>query len=307
MRSRLRHFVFRSVLPRLGYEPLFHMNLDEKAWPTISAITSKLQYRGNIESVDCGPNGYDEGSGVLEEYARKSHPVVLKGYVNTLMPWSVDKLRQEIGNINARIRVGEYDDARGAPDIIKISVGSFLDHLQGNGELAGQERHVEGKGPYLASQIFPTLAKQLPLPKFFTSFPKTTFWLGTDGRSPLHCHVLCDVLLTQLIGKRRVMLVPPHQAPLVGCIPRNINVCTGSYDPFESDADNFPGAEEVHKLYYELSAGDTLLIPGFWFLAVRLPNLSFASSQFNDAAMPLALGGGPRAPWMERPYKNGWG
>jgi hypothetical protein len=231
---------------------------------------------------------------------------VLKGYLGTNV-WTLDKLRSEAGEIVQNVRVGDYDETSGNPDVVKMRVADFVDYLEGRAEFPHKNKLVKDKGPYLANVQFPSFAKQLPLPRFFPTTPEFSgFWLGAGSRSPLHCHQHCDVLLTQLIGRRNVMLVPPHQASLVGCVPRNYNACTAEFDPFEPDRQRFP-VDLIQRLHYELEAGDALLIPGFWFHAVRITQPSFAASQFNDGTMPLSVGGGPRASWQKRSYAKGWG
>ncbi len=305
-RSRLRYAFFRWVMPRVYHDQLFHMNMAEKAWPKVAAFSAGRQYTDKIESVDCGPKGYDRGSSLLEDYAKTSRPVVLKGYIKS-GSWTLDRVKSTVGESVKPVRVGAYDDAPGDPDVVNMRVADFVDHLEGRAPFPHPELIVEGKGPYLANMAFPALEKELPVPKFFpTGVGATVFWLGSFSRTPLHCHQYCDVLLTQLVGRRRVMLVPPHQAPLVGCVPRSVNICTALYDPFEPDAERFPGTNLIHRLFYELESGDALLIPGFWFHAVRLTTPSFAASQFNGS-MPLSVGGGPVRPWTERAYAQGWG
>jgi len=285
------------------------MNLAERAWPVVSSFTEQRQYNGQIEQINCDTKNEAEISRLLTEYAETSRPAVFRDYIRAkiFVPGTFDQLKNAVGENTGKIRVGDYDKAAGEPNYVKMRVADFIDYLVGQTEFPHNERLVEGKGPYLGNAQFPSIVKQMPHPDFFPTNPDTTFWLGGTSRTPLHCHMYCDVLLTQLIGRRRVMLVPPHQATLVGCIPRNINICTAIYDPFEPDQNVLPGRDPINKLYYELEAGDALLIPGFWFHAVRLEEPSFACSQFNDTAMPLAIGGGPRRLWKERAYTQGWG
>ena len=300
--SQVRYQVFKRVMPYLKHEQHFHMNLAERGWPVVSSYTASREYDGTIDSIDCADKGEQEISDLIRQNAKTSTPIVLRDYIKPQsdVPRTFDRLKEVIGQDLGKARVGNYDQAAGAPD--------FVDCLVGEKEFPFKDKLAPGKGPYMGNASFSTLARMMPLPDIFPSLPNTTFWLGGgESRTPLHCHVYCDVLLTQLIGRRRVMLVPPHQSSLVGCIPRNINICTATYDPFEPDESVLPGGDPVVKLHHELEPGSALLIPGFWFHAVRLAAPSMAGSQFNDTAMPLSLGGGSRQNWRDRDYAQGWG
>ena len=308
--TSFRYAIFRWLMPPLKHYPLYHMNLAEKGWPKITAFTAGRKYTDQIESINCGSNGYDDSSHVLEDYAKTSRPIVLKNYIvaDKEKFCTLEGLKGEIGDIIGRVRVGDYDEIAGDPEFVEMRVSDFIDHLQGNSEFPYKNRLVEGKGPYLASTKLPTIAKLLPVPSFFPRSPDfTAFWLGSDSRSPLHNHMSCDVLLVQLVGRRKVFLIPPHQAPLIGSILRDTGICTASFDPFEPDKEEFPGADLVNKMYFELDSGDALLIPGFWYHAIRFTGPSFAFSQFNANVMPMSIGGGSIKPWKERSYLKGWG
>ena len=298
----------RWVLPPLGSEPLTIKNLAEKAWPTVAALTTARQYTDQIECIEWGPNHDDDGTPLLNEYARTSRAVVLKGYGNSspATPWTFERVKREVGETKAAIRVGEYASAPGEPEVVTMRVADFIDTLLGRSEFPHPELLVEGLGPYLGNIILPTLARELPLPRFFPETPNTTFWLGDGSRTPLHCHQHMDGLFFQLIGRRSIILIPPHQAALVGCMPVNVNICTAALDPFSPNRHQFPGIDLIHRLRYELEPGDALLIPGFWFHATRLEGPSLAGSHFRDTMMPAAIGGGPKRPWQTRAYSRGW-
>lgn len=307
-RSYLRYATFRWIMPSLGHDPLFHMNLAERAWPRVAAMTASRKYTDRIESIDCAANSpVDEYSDELQEHASNSRPFVLRGYIDK-DKWELEQVKKEAGDSINNIRVGHYDEATDDPDVIRMRLADFIDHISGQSEFLREDLLADEKGAYLANEAIPSLAKRLPVQSIFPDTDSgKLFWLGSSSRSPLHCHQNCDVLLVQLVGNRKVMLVPPHQASLVGCIPRNYNVCSAKFDPFEPDQQPSLATDLIHRLYCELNPGDALLIPGFWFHAVRVTEPSFAVSLFNKHEMPLAVGGGPRGPWQKRSYAQGWG
>ena len=68
--ARLKFFLFRSVLPQVGYEPHTIRNLSEKAWPTVAALTAAQDHSRGIETIDWqAANEADDGSELLRRYA----------------------------------------------------------------------------------------------------------------------------------------------------------------------------------------------------------------------------------------------
>ena len=51
-RSFLRYGAFRWIMPSLGHVQMFHMNLAQKAWPRVSALTANRTYTDQIESIE---------------------------------------------------------------------------------------------------------------------------------------------------------------------------------------------------------------------------------------------------------------
>jgi hypothetical protein len=136
-RSIFRYAVFRWLMPHLYHDPLFLMNMAEKALPKVAAITAGRQYTDRIDSVDCGPTGYNENSSVLEECATTSRPVVLKGYIQP-GSWTLDRVKSEVGENIKPVRVGSYDDSPTEPDVVEMRVADFIDHLEGPSFAASQ-------------------------------------------------------------------------------------------------------------------------------------------------------------------------
>jgi hypothetical protein len=187
-----------------------------------------------------------------------------------------------------------------------MRLAEFVDYLLGESYFPHPDRLVDGMGPYLGNMPIPSLNEYLPSPRFLAEAPGIHFWLGSaSSGTPLHCHQHGDFFVQQLIGRRKFLFVPPHEAPLVGCLPVNINISTAAFDPFEPDEGQFPGADQIHVLQADLEPGDALLIPGFWFHAIKISEPSMSATCSRNS-MPAAVGGGPLQLWKTRPYSRGW-
>ena len=190
--SHLRHAVFRWIMPYLRHEPLVNINLAQKAWPIVSAFTSKRQHTDQIESVECGPDGYDDGSRVLDDYAKTSRAVVLKGYLSadSMDHWTFERIKGAAGNSEGMVRVGDYAAHAGEPEGVKMRVSDFVDNLCGHSPFPHKHRLADGMGPYLGNEKIPALVKDLPGPNFFSAPPDGHLLAGC--RLP-HCAALPSV------------------------------------------------------------------------------------------------------------------
>lgn len=306
---RLKHELFRRVLPTLQYEPNAIRHLSYEAWPKIATLTAKQDFPEGIESVDWRAiNLPDDGSEMIQARAQNSTPLILRNYAEGCPPasWSMDTLKSEFGREKVTVLVGDYVSEFGQPRNISMRLGDFIDYLHGRAKFPRQNLLVDGLDPYVGNQLMPALADQLPRPDFFSPRKNAdssqrdlvTFWLGSaDAKTPLHCHHFCDTFVIQLIGRRSFTLIPPDQALMVGYMPQNINIGMAAFDPYAPDKDKFPGADDIRIFDIDLGPGDALLLPGFWFHAVKLVAPSMSGSRFVRSKMPAALGGGPTRPW----------
>lgn len=305
-KSHVRYALNRWVLPRLGNEPLGLKNLSQRAWPKVAALTAAHAYADQIESIEWTESSDSDGTELLEQYALTSRPVLLKGYATSSVEarWTIEWVRAQVGSMMVEIRVGDYASAPGEPEQVLMRLADFVDYLLGQAPFPYPERLADGKGPYLGNKPIPTLDQYLPSPRFLSERPSSNYWLGSAGScTPLHCHQHGDFLVFQLIGHRRFVLIPPHEALLVGYMPVNMNICTAAFDPFAPDQEQFPGA--IHRLYGDLEPGDALLLPGFWFHAVQITEPSMSATR-SRKSMPAVIGGGPVQSWRSRPYSRGW-
>ena len=249
---RLKHELFRRVLPTLQYEPNAIRHLSYEAWPKIATLTAKQDFPEGIESVDWRAiNLPDDGSEMIKARARNSTPLILRNYADGCPPasWSMDTLKSEFGREKVTVRAGDYISEFGQPRNISMRLGDFIDYLHGRAKFPRQNLLVDGLDPYVGNQLMPALADQLPRPDFFSPRKNAdssqrdlvTFWLGSaNAKTPLHCHHFCDTFVIQLIGRRNFTLIPPDQALMVGYMPQNINIGMAAFDPYAPTKTNFP-------------------------------------------------------------------
>lgn len=301
-----RYALDRWVMPRLGVEPHTVRNLCQKAWPTVAALTSDNWDKSAYDCIEWDAAANSDGTTLLEEYARKSRPLLLKNYAfsHGIKPWTFDYVKEIAGEAIAKIRVGEYDSEFGDPEMVSMRLGHFVDYVVGKTKFPLPGREVNGLKPYMGNNRMPLLDKHLPVPRFVGDTPGTHYWMGSSARTPLHCHQQGDFFIQQLVGERTFILVPPHEALLVGFLPVNLNIGTATFNPFEGEANRSGSADKVHPIRIDLKPGDALLLPGFWFHAVQITGPSLSATSASNL-MPAAIGGGSMQPWRERRWERG--
>ena len=303
-----RYAIERWLLPRLGMEPMAIRNLCQNGWPKVAALSLSRAGADEVATIPWSPRNNSDGSDLLEEYARESQPLLLKNYVSPPEGgfWTLEWIKQVAGETTVTIRVGDYESELGDARMVPMRLGAFIESLLGNAALSFGEQLPNGLRPYLGDSPLPRLDQYLSAPRYIgTVVGATRYWMGSSARTAMHCHQSYDFFVQQLVGHRKFILLPPHQALLAGFWPRNPNIAITTYDPFRTDPAQAEEMPDVTPIIVDLEPGDALLLPGFWFHAVEVsePSLSAVVSSEN---MPAAVGGGPRDTWRERPWARGW-
>ncbi len=99
-------------------------------------------------------------------------------------------------------------------------------------------------------------------------------WIGPEGtRSGLHFDP-CNVLFAQVIGKKKILLLPPQDIPKVYLE----NDFFSQVDAENPDLERFPRFAECTPMEVEVGPGETLLIPVGWLHQVTSLSISFSVS-----------------------------
>lgn len=108
---------------------------------------------------------------------------------------------------------------------------------------------------------------------------EASLWLGPAGAySPLH-YDDANVVIVQLIGSKRVYMIPPHDYALVYA---SADGPYSEFDPHEPDYHTFPLARFATLLTVDLAPSNALFVPVGWWHAVKStsPSLSVSYGSF---------------------------
>ena len=199
-----------------------------------------------------------------QDYLNKSKPLLIKGFSKDYPAgklWSFDYFREKIGDF----KVGVFDNSRKTnstylkPDLL-MSFSKFLDIIQKDEET-----------PY---RIFLfNMFKEFPeLRKEFTTPPHAkgvlgdlglAFFGGKNTTVRVHFDLDCSsVLMTQFIGRKRVVLIPPEFETLFYKLPFSGFSMVDIENP---DYEKFPGLKYVKGYDFIMEPGDAIFMPSrYW-------------------------------------------
>jgi hypothetical protein len=201
------------------------------------------------------------------KYMRPQKPVIIKHLYGKDAPiynkWSFEYFQQELGDIE----VGVYDvegkerkDDRSykkAEDTMNF--GDYLDMIQ-KGETTRRlflfnvfKHKKELRDDFHFPDIADYVIRQLPL----------AFFGGKNAVTRIHQDMdMSNVFLTEVVGKKRVVLFSPEYSRLLHRYPFGVHTSVDINNP---DYNKFPGLKKVKGYDFEIEAGDTLFMPsGYW-------------------------------------------
>jgi hypothetical protein len=199
-----------------------------------------------------------------DDYLIKSRPLIIKGFAN-LFPagklWTFDYLDKKIGDhiIGVIDNSKKKNTALTSPDL-KMKFSEFSAIIR---------RDQETSYRIFAFNMFrefPEMRKEFPTPEIINGVLGNlglTFFGGKNTTVRFHFDIDCSgVLMTQVIGRKRVILIPPVYDKLLYKVPF---ASFSLIDLEKPDYEKFPGLNYVKGYDFILQPGDALFMPGrFW-------------------------------------------
>jgi len=217
-------------------------------------------------------NGVDHIEGVTRQEFQKKYmipqkPVIVKRFYGQNSPmyskWTFDYFKKELGHIDVGIYDAEgkkrQDDRsyKGAPETMKF--GDYLDLVQAGPTtkrlfLFNVFKHKKAlfndfEFPDVADRVL----RKIPL----------AFFGGEGGVTRIHRDMdNSNVYLTELAGKKRVVLFDPKYSDLLYRYPFGTHT---SIDINNPDYEKYPALHRVVGYDCVIEAGDTVFMPSGWW------------------------------------------
>jgi hypothetical protein len=197
-------------------------------------------------------------------WVAKSRPLILKGFADQYPAgklWTFDYLDKIIGNH----RIGVFDNtikrnsAYVTPDL-EMTFSEFSRIIQRDEETPYRIFLYNLFGE------FPELRKDFPTPDLVKGVLGNlglAFFGGKNTTVRFHFDIDCSgVLLTQFIGRKRIILIPPLYDKLIYKVPFT---SFSLIEPDKPDYEKFPALRYVEGYDFNLEAGDALFMPArYW-------------------------------------------
>lgn len=194
------------------------------------------------------------------DYLSKAKPLVIEGFANQFPAgklWTFDYLNQKMGDhvVGVVDNSVKKNTALTHPDL-KMKFRDFSEIIR---------RDEETSYRIFAFNMFrevPELRKEFPTPKIASGILGNlglTFFGGKNTTVRFHYDTDCSgVLMTQLIGRKRVILIPPQYERFLYKVPFASFSLANLERP---DYEQFPGLKYVRGYDFILQPGDALFMP----------------------------------------------
>ena len=199
-----------------------------------------------------------------KNYLLPSKPLILRDF-SSLFPagklWTFDYFKQKIGDY----QIGVFDNSVKTNTAyvqphLKMSFSKFVDIIQKDEET-----------PYRIFLFnmfreFPELRKEFPTPDIIKGPLGNigfAFFGGKNTKVRFHYDIDCSgVLMTQIIGRKRIILIPPLYNIMIYKVPLS---SFSMIDPDKPDYNKFPALRYVQGYDFILNPGEALFMPScYW-------------------------------------------
>lgn len=222
----------------------------------------------------------------LNDYYARNRPVVIEGLLEAWPArrlWTPAYLAARCGDCVVEVMDGREEGShhehyvKGRPRAMPL--GEFVEMVQSAS--ATNRFYLVGTNDLLQRQGAAPLWEDIgPLPDFLDARQRlkgSSLWFGPAGTiTPLH-HDTMNILFTQVVGRKQLVLIPPTQTHLVY---NELNVFS-EVDVERPDLERFPRFARATPLTVVVEPGEALFIPVGWWHHVRALDVSISVSFTN--------------------------
>lgn len=206
----------------------------------------------------------------LDSYYAPGRPVVIERAIEhwpALKRWTPDYLRRKVGDAPVEFQGGR--DANPDFEIDGYShkkmlpFGAYLDLIAGG----GNDAYVTANNSAANRVALAPLERDLGFLEPHLTRAHGMMWIGPAGTfTPLHFD-LTNNLIAQIVGRKRVILLPPSEAAR---LRHGRHVFSPVHDlEDEARLALYPSAREARRFIVDLGPGDILYSPIGWWHQVR--------------------------------------
>ncbi|NJK37404.1 MAG: cupin-like domain-containing protein [Oscillatoriales cyanobacterium RM2_1_1] len=228
----------------------------------------------------------------LNQYYARNTPVILTGIMNNwkaLRLWNPEYFQQNYGDVQVEVQANRDSDPDYELNVDShrqtMKFGDYIDQVVQTGE-SNNYYIVANNGNFDREEMRGLLQDIEIFPEYLN--PQETqgrifFWFGPQGTvTPLH-HDPVNLMLAQVLGRKRILLILPQQTPYlynqVGVFSK-VNIECPDYE-------KYPLFNQVKPIEIILEPGEVIFIPVGWWHYVRSLDTSISVS-FTNFVFPNA-------------------
>ncbi len=231
-----------------------------------------IQRKLNRQAPDCTTIERREKLTRGEFYLRyylNNRPVIITGMMDqwpAMQKWNFDYLREKVGDAMVQVQIGRSKDPNYEINTTQLRqtmpMRTYVDMIEQAGN--SNDFYMTANNTSSNRQALAALWQDIGgIPEYLDpASPDDGFlWFGPKGTlTPFH-HDLTNNFMAQVMGSKRVRLIPACELPYV----YNNFHCYTPVDGKEIDYEKFPMMKDVQVIDCVLNPGDVLFIPvGCW-------------------------------------------